>query len=136
MKSVANREIDELVGRFFAAFTTEQALRDGLGILRELFIAEALIVKLGDQGPEMYKLEQFIAPRAVLLASGKLRDFVEQELSEQTQIFGRIAQRRSLYRKSGLLAGKAFETRGVKLLQLVRTEQGWRLSSLSWQDDL
>jgi hypothetical protein len=129
------REIDALSARFFAAFSVEGALRDGLGVLRELFVAQARIVRAGELGLEFYDLEQFIAPRAELLASGRLQDFVEHELNHRCEIFGNIAQRCSHYAKSGVLDGQAFQGRGVKLMQLVKTSRGWQLSALSWRDE-
>jgi len=127
--------IDALVAAFFGAFSVEHAQRDGLGVLRALFIPEAVIVKAGGVAPEVWSVDQFIAPRARLLAGGALVGFVERELSERTEIFGNIALRSSTYAKSGVLDGTAFAGRGVKLMQLVKTAAGWRLSALSWQDE-
>jgi hypothetical protein len=70
-----------------------------------------------------------------LLAGGSLLAFVERELSERTEIFGSIALRSSTYTKSGVLDGTPFEGRGVKLMQLAKTADGWRLSALSWEDE-
>ncbi|HKO94917.1 MAG TPA: DUF4440 domain-containing protein [Polyangiaceae bacterium] len=127
--------IDALVTAFFGAFSVEHARRDGLAELRELFIPEAVIVKGGGAAPEVWSLAQFIEPRARLLAGGSLVAFVERELSERTEIFGSIALRSSTYTKSGVLDGTAFEGRGVKLMQLVKTPASWRVSALSWEDE-
>jgi hypothetical protein len=127
--------IDALAAAFFGAFSVEHAQRDGLGVLRDLFIPDAVIVKAGEATPRVWSVTQFIEPRARLLAGGSLVDFAERELSERTEIFGSIAVRSSSYAKSGVLDGTAFEGRGVKLMQLVKTEQGWLLSALSWEDE-
>lgn len=128
-------EIEQLVGRFFAAFGTPEAQRGDLSVLRELFAPQALIVKRADAAPEFFSLDAFIAPRAELLRSGRLRQFREWEIEHATEIFGDIAQRRSHYAKAGTLDGAQFEAKGVKLLQLVRRHDGWRLSALCWQDE-
>ena len=80
-------------------------------------------------------LLEFIAPREKLLNSGSLVDFEEREIRETTRIFGDVAQRFSHYRKSGVLDGTPFETHGMKSLQFVRTQDGWRISSLIWDDE-
>jgi len=129
------QRIDALAAAFFGAFSVENARRDGLAVLRELFIPEAVIIKAGGAAPEVSSVAQFIEPRARLLAGGSLLAFVEQELSERTEIFGSIALRSSTYVKSGVLHGTSFEGRGVKLMQLVKTAEGWRLSALSWEDE-
>lgn len=128
-------QIEALIARFFAAFGTPRAHAGDLGALRELFVPEALIVKWGATGPEFMALEAFLAPREALFRSGRLREFREWELDHATELFSDIAQRRSRYAKSWTVDGQRFEEQGVKLLQLVRTRDGWRLSSLCWQDD-
>lgn len=131
----ADREaIDILIGRFFALFDNRTATPD-LTAIYELALPEAVIIRNPGAVPETYTLPSFIAPRARLLASGELRDFVEEELEARTDVIGHIAQRLSLYRKSGRTPGGAFTTRGVKTFQLVRTPDGWRISAMAWDDE-
>ena len=49
-------------------------------------------------------------------------------------MFGNIAQRLSLYHKSGVSSGVAFHQRGIKTFQFVRTPQGWRIGAVAWDD--
>jgi hypothetical protein len=56
-------------------------------------------------------------------------------LAERTDIFGGIAQRFSLYEKSGVQLGRPFLTRGVKSLQFVRTAEGWKIAAVAWDDE-
>lgn len=79
--------------------------------------------------------EQCIESREKLLNEGLLVDFKEEELFERTEIFGNIAHRFSLYRKSGILSGGAFETKGMKTIQFIKTSNGWKISSLAWDDE-
>ena len=85
--------------------------------------------------PEAYSLEEFLRPREELLTSGTLVDFEETEISSRTDVYGQIAQRASLYRKSGVLAGVSFQTKGVKTFQFVRTPAGWKISAVAWDDE-
>lgn len=82
---------------------------------------EGLIIKNVSSEPEIYNFHQFIEPRKKLLKEGILVDFKEEELSERTEIFGNIAHRFCLYRKSGVMLGAAFESRGMKTIQFVKT---------------
>jgi hypothetical protein len=70
-----------------------------------------------------------------LLSCGRLVEFFEEEVSGRTDLFGGVAQRFSVYRKSGVLDGVAFSARGVKTLQFVRTVDGWRISAVAWEDE-
>jgi hypothetical protein len=134
MNADAKAEIDRLVDSFFALFSN----RDGapeLGRVFDLFVSNGLIAKCTGADPEISTLQEFIAPRQELLTNGTLTDFAESETSERTQIFGNIAQRICTYQKSGRLNGVPFSTRGVKTFQFVRTRTGWRVLSVTWDDE-
>jgi hypothetical protein len=75
--------------------------------------------------PEVYSLEQFIS----------LTGSRETELETSTEIEGDHAERVCTYTKSGVLNGTPFTTRGVKVMRLRRTPDGWRLSALAWDDE-
>ena len=128
-------EIDALAGAFFKVFCNKGGTRPDLLHIYDLFIPEGLIIKHGANGPESFDLARFIAPRERLLSDGTLTEFEEEEVCSRTWVFGNIAQRISLYRKSGCLSGQPFQGRGVKTSQLVRTAQGWRFSALAWDDE-
>ena len=124
--------IDAVIAAFFGAFTNKHGPAD-LGRLRALAIAQCVIVKASV--PEVYGLEDFIAPRAKLLNGGPLAEFEEVETSCSTDIFGNIAQRLSLYRKSGILSGKRFTATGVNQFLLVRMDAGWKVAAITWDDE-
>ncbi|CAM2070366.1 Nuclear transport factor 2 family protein [Sulfidibacter corallicola] len=128
--------IDDLTRRFFAVFTTDTDGKVNLDVIHDLFIPQGLIVKNVGPNPEIYNLQQFIEPRARMFEEGRLVDFVEEELSERTEIFGNIAQRFCRYRKSGTMDGAPFETEGMKTIQFINTENGWKISALAWDDEV
>ena len=78
----------------------------------------------------------FIAPRAELLARGRLVDFEEHETESRTEIRGPIAHRWLRYVKRGVLDGVPFTGGGTKSLQFVRTARDWKIASLMWTDDV
>ncbi len=127
-------ELDQLAHRFFAAFTNTDGVTAGLEVIRELFIPQGTIICNVRAKPVVYDLDTFIAPRQKMLSDGTLTDFREWETSESTQIAGTIAQRFSYYRKSGLLNGETYTGAGHKSTHFVRTGEGWRMSSMVWDD--
>ncbi|MFZ6013322.1 MAG: DUF4440 domain-containing protein [Bacteroidota bacterium] len=127
--------IDQLIGRFFNVFTCNGQQKPDLSLMYELFIPEGLIIKSTATGLETYNLKQFIEPREKMFSNGTLADFREHELQERTTIFGNIAQRYCLYEKRGSMSGIHFETKGIKTIQMVKTTQGWKISSLAWDDE-
>src|SRR5690242_2152354 len=114
-------EIDALVARFFAAFTNANGATPDVAGLTAIFIPSAIIVKAVGSDREIYTVKSFIEPRARLLTDGTLTDFREEETDSRTDILGNVAQRVSLYRKSGVMSGQRYGGRGAKVLQFVRT---------------
>ena len=127
--------IDQLIATFMGVFCNKGGARPRLALIHDLFIREGLIIKNSGPVPEVYTLAQFISPRERILSDGTLTEFEETEVCAQTRIFGNIAQRLAIYRKSGVLSGTPFQSRGVKTTQLVRTADGWRISALAWDDE-
>ena len=128
-------EIDQLTAAFFGLFSNLDGARPELERIFDLFVPQGLIAKCGERDPEISTLRDFIAPRQELLSNGSLTEFSEVETSESTQIFGSIATRWSVYRKSGRRDGTWFSSRGVKSFQFVETPRGWRILSMSWDDE-
>lgn len=131
----AKKNIDELVKSFFDLFSVKKGDKADLSAIFQLFIPEGLIVKCSGLNPEIYNLRQFIEPREKMFNDGTLSDFKEEELSEKTEIFGNIAHRLSVYKKSGFMNGEIFENRGIKTMQFIKTPGGWKISSAAWDDE-
>jgi ribosomal-protein-serine acetyltransferase len=126
--------IDELVAAFFDAFTNRAGTKPDLDRLYRLFIPQAIIIKNTGTEPEVYDVAGFAEPRRKMLTDGSLTEFSEQEVSERTEIFGNVAQRFCLYKKSWIASGTAFEGGGANVIQFVRTPAGWKIGSLAWDD--
>jgi hypothetical protein len=101
----------------------------------DCFSQKAVIARHDRSGTVLYTPEEFAAPRVELLHGGSLLDFCEEETAATTQIVGGIATRTSRYVKCGLLDGATYEGSGTKLFHLVRLAEGWKISSLAWEDD-
>ncbi|HJQ32517.1 MAG TPA: hypothetical protein VJ866_10065 [Pyrinomonadaceae bacterium] len=127
--------IDALTKSFFDVFSNRGGKAPKLDALYGLCLPEAIVLKACDDVPAVYSLREFIEPRVRLLSGGQLQDFFEEELAERTDIFGNVAQRFCSYRKSGLLSGERFETKGMKCLQFVKSSGRWFISAVAWDDE-
>lgn len=127
-------QIDALARRFFAAFTNRDGAVPAVWSLFGVFLPQAVITKIEGGEAQVSDVQGFIAPRAELLAGGRLSGFAEHEIESRTDVSGGIAQRWCRYRKAGVLDGAPFEGEGTKTMQLVRTAHGWRIAALAWQD--
>ena len=70
-----------------------------------------------------------------MLNDGSLVDLREHEEWETTEIFGNVAQRFLAYRKTGVLHGERFDTRGMQTIQFVRKDGEWKMSAMAWDDE-
>ena len=130
-------QIDALTQRFLAAFTNRGGVIPTLPALPHYFVLDATVRVADTLGTiTTTDLHGFIAPRAELLARGRLVDFEEHETESRTEIRGAIAQRWLRYAKRGTLDGQPSEGSGTKSLQFVRTARDWKIASLVWTDDV
>ena len=128
-------EIDEITAYFFDAFTNTDNKTPNFESIRELFIEEGLIVNNTAGESQIYNLESFIKPRKEILTNGTLTNFREKEISSNTEIYRNIAQRISVYEKSGELNSNHFEKKGIKFIQFIKSGEKWRITSVTWDDE-
>lgn len=127
-------EIDRLTNQFFNVFDNTNNNIPRLDDLKRIFIKEGMIINNSNGEPLIYDLDSFIKPRREILSDGTLTDFREGEVSHKTSIYGNIAQRLSLYEKSGKLNGEFFKSEGMKTIQFIKVGDNWKMSSVVWSD--
>ena len=126
-------QIDDLVRRFFAAFTNRDGAVPTLAALPALFMPGA---QISAPGRAPCSVREFVEPRAALLQQGRLIEFAESETWPQTVIEGLRAHRELGYAKAGWLDGKPYGCAGRKSLDLRLDAEGrWRIAALAWKDE-
>jgi hypothetical protein len=126
--------METLLHDFFRAVSFEPGERPSYQAIHGLFVPGGLLVKAVG-APEVSTVREFIAPRLALVESGALTQFHESERSGETQEFGNVAQRWSVYDKAGVQDGVAFAAAGRISTQFVRTPSGWLITSMAWDDE-
>jgi hypothetical protein len=127
--------IDALTRELFRIFSPAPGATVSLQRIHDLFIPQGIIVRTCGPNAEVFSISEFIAPRELMLNDGTLVDLCEHEEWETTEIFGNVAQRFLAYRKTGVLHGKHFNTRGMQTIQFVRIEGEWKMSAMAWDDE-
>ena len=127
----------EVVRTFFAAFTSgpPAEVDARLDALRAVLLPEAVVVRTCGQAPAVYDVATFVEPRRALLTDGTLTDFSERAVQGRVEVFGDVASWFGSYEKDGLLRGEPGSGAGMKSVQLIRTEGGWRISAAAWDDE-
>ena len=134
-RATVKSELDRLTKEFFRSVSFEPGGTPDYQHIHALFVAQGLLIKNVTPKPEISTVSQFIAPRHESVRAGELTDFQESELYETTEIFGNVAHRFSAYTKSGTLKGSPFSAKGMISTQFIRTPEGWRVSSMAWDDE-
>ncbi len=133
----ASPDVDEILGlvrTFFAAFTSGDGVDERMAALRAILLPEAVVVRTCGLHPATYDVEGFIEPRRTLLTDGTLTEFSEHAVQGRVEVFGDVAHWFGSYTKDGLLHGEPRPGAGMKSIQLVRTDAGWRVSAAAWDD--
>ncbi|OLB74470.1 MAG: hypothetical protein AUI14_23435 [Actinobacteria bacterium 13_2_20CM_2_71_6] len=133
--SDVERELRELTEAFFRSVSFERGGSPQYGAIRALFVDGGRLIRNIGDAPEFASVEEFIESRQALVASGELEMFSETEASAITELYGGVAHRWSTYDKAGVSGGVAFEARGLISTQFVRTPDGWRMTSMAWDDE-
>jgi hypothetical protein len=128
-------ELQTLIDAFFAAVSFDEGSAPEYGRLRELVVPGGLLIRNSGPAPEVDTVDAFIEPRQALVDSGALTSFAEFETHDITEVFGQVAHRLSTYGKRGVSNGEPFEGAGVISTQFVLTPDGWRISSMTWDDE-
>ena len=76
-------------------------------------------------------IDQFVAQCKGYIESYKVISFYEEEIKGTTEQFGKIAHRISTY-KTYVNTMDSVVERGVNSFQLIKTTQGWKVSSIIW----
>lgn len=126
--------IDELVSGLFHSFDNRMDRAPDFDLFLTWFVEDSVIGNRTDAGVSIWSLRDFWEPRKELLTSGRLTGFHEWESESETSIFNGIAVRRSSYQKEGLLDGNPYQGGGTKCFQFALTPDGWRITSVIWED--
>ena len=127
--------IDALTTELFRIFSPKPGATVSLQRIHDLFIPQGIVVRTCGPNTEVFSIPEFIAPRERMLNDGTLVDLCEHEEWETTEIFGNVAQRFLAYRKTGVLHGERFDTRGMQTIQFVRKDGEWKMSAMAWDDE-
>jgi hypothetical protein len=103
--------------------------------LYSIFVLGGKLIRNNGDEPEICTVAGFIEPRQHMIATGELTYFEQAESGHLTEVYGNVAHRFSTYQKRGRMDGVDFVTRGIISTQFIRTPQGWRMSSMVWDDE-
>lgn len=128
------QDIDKLIAGFFSIFDNRAQRVPNFSQLGPMFLPGAIITKCSSDQKETMSFVDFVMPREALFKGGTLTDFHEWEVTAQTFVNGVTATRICTYAKEGFLDDQFFSGSGMKSIQLVLTQEGWKILSILWED--
>lgn len=126
--------INRLTQQLYESITFRKGEKPRLDVLRELFLPEGRLVNNNGQVPLIFTPDTFIAMLEDMVHTNQLQQFSEVEISSQTHVFGKIAQRFSTYEARLDLTADEPYTVGINSLQLIKKNGEWKVFSLVWND--
>jgi len=94
-----------------------------------------LLINMSFGKPITYTAESFVAGLEEQIKEQQLTQFMQRELYAKTDIFGRIAQRTSVYEYSLVYSETENLPRGINYIQFIQVGDLWRISSMIWNDE-
>ncbi|WP_428331319.1 hypothetical protein [Mucilaginibacter sp.] len=129
------RAIDYVTEDFYESLSFQDGEMPDLETVRTLFYGDGLLINNSFGKPVKYTAELFAQTLETQVADGTLLQFMQRELYSKTEVFGKIAQRISVYEYS--LADHEIENlpKGINYIQFILVDDSWRITSMAWSDE-
>ena len=98
---------------------------------KKYFLPDAQLINYRNDSLSIINLDQFLGGYKKLVDSGHIKSFYEEEIFGRTDQYGRVAQRISSFR-TYMNNTDSVTDRGVNSFQLVKTPEGWKVTSVIW----
>ena len=129
------RAIDYVTEDFYESLSFMDGELPDLETVKELFYADGLLINNNFGKPIKFTAGSFTAAMETQIEEGKLTQFMQRELYSKTEIFGRVAQRTSVYEYSFSYYEIENLPRGINYIQFVQDDDNWRIASMAWNDE-
>lgn len=132
---MSTSDIDFLVTDFYQTLSFQTGETPDLDALQALCFDEAILINNTFGRPLSFTPEEFAKGIQTKVADGSMQQFMQREIFSKTEIFGKIAQRVSVYEYSFTDHESGRIPRGINYVQCIQTEGKWLISSMAWQDE-
>ena len=123
--------IKKAVADAYAAISFKEGEKPRYDSIQYFFIPQAQLINFIADTAQIFALNDFVKAFKNYIETGKVKLFQEEEIYGRTDQFGNIAQRISTY-KTYVNTMEIPTERGVNSFQLIKTKNGWRVSSIIW----
>ncbi|WP_026898421.1 hypothetical protein [Daejeonella oryzae] len=129
------QEIDHLTERFYQSISFNTEHFPNLDQLKELFFGDGKLINANFDQVLDFTVQTFSHSLMAQIESGNATHFTQQEISDQTEIFGIIAQRISVYEYTSSAISNGKWKQGVNYIQYLNVHGKWLITSMIWKDE-
>lgn len=127
--------IDHVTEHFYLYKGFDAEHFPNMDALRELFFGEGHLLDHSFAQSIEFTLSSFVQALMKQIDAGNATFFVQQEIADQTEVHGNMAQRMSVYEYSNTRDATVKWRRGLSLIQFILKEDKWLISSIIWCDE-
>ena len=120
------------VGRMYSAVSFKDSASLKIDSILSVFTPEGVLIANFAQKPMRFSVKQYSDNLLKRVRAGELDAAQEKELFRKIDVFGNVAQVLSSYELTLMIKGKPVVRRGVNLIQLLKVDGKWFVSSLIW----
>ena len=132
---MSTTDIDSLVTDFYQSVSFKAGEDNDFTYTASLFTANAILVNNSYGKPIIFNPTSFVKALVEQVTRGNLKQFVQRELFSKTEVFGKIAQRASVYEYSFEDPSAGSLPKGVNYVQCILDDEKWLISSMAWSDE-
>lgn len=128
-------EIDYLTKDFYQAISFDHSAPPDFTPVKILFYGPGMLINNTFSKPITFTAESFIKAMESQAADREIEQFMQRELHSNTEIFGKVAHRISVYEFNFADHEMQKLPRGINFIQFVQIEGHWKILSMAWADE-
>lgn len=129
------RAIDYIVEDFYESLSFQDGEQPDLETVRSLFYNEGVLVNNSFGKPVTFTAEAYTQIIESQVAEGTMTQYMQRELYSKTDVFGKVAQRLSVYEYSLTDNETGNLPRGINYIQFILVDDSWKITSMAWADE-
>lgn len=132
---MSEADIHRLITDFYDIITFKAGERPHYNTLLGMFDENAVLINNSFARPLRFTPEEFVQALQSQVAAGDMQQFMQREIYGKTELFGKVAQRISVYEYN--FADHELERlpRGINFIQFVQIDGKWLITAMAWNDE-
>jgi hypothetical protein len=129
------QEIDHLTEKFYQYISFNKEHYPRFDVLPELFYGDGKLINNNFDQPVEFTVLSFAQAVAHQIEEGNTDFHSQQEVSDITEVFGKVAHRISVYEYSTKAESAQPWKRGVNYIHFIFSGGEWKIVSMIWNDE-